>query len=165
MEIERKFLIKKESLPQNLDQYPHSQLEQAYVLTEPVLRIRKKNDLYILTYKGQGLMSREEVEFPLTEEAYGKLLTKTDGNIISKTRYLLPEKENLTIELDIFSGIFNGLHIAEVEFPDEESALSYNAPDWFGPDVTNENTFHNSTLSTMDADNIQKLLNSLEERF
>mgnify|MGYP002514836962 CR=1 FL=1 len=165
MEIERKFLVNKESLPQNLEQYPHSQLEQAYVLTEPVLRIRKKNDLYILTYKGQGLMSREEVEFPLTEEAYGKLLTKTDGNIISKTRYLLPEKENLTIELDIFSGIFNGLHIAEVEFPDEESALSYNAPDWFGPDVTNENTFHNSTLSTMDADNIQKLLNSLEERF
>lgn len=165
MEIERKFLVNKESLPQNLEQYPHSQLEQAYVLTEPVLRIRKKNDLYILTYKGQGLMSREEVEFPLTEDAYGKLLTKTDGNIISKTRYLLPEKENLTIELDIFSGIFNGLHIAEVEFPDEESALSYNAPDWFGPDVTNENTFHNSTLSTMDADNIQKLLNSLEERF
>ena len=165
MEIERKFLVNKESLPQNLEQYPHSQLEQAYVLTEPVLRIRKKNDQYILTYKGQGLMSREEVEFPLTEEAYGKLLTKTDGNIISKTRYLLPEKENLTIELDIFSGIFNGLHIAEVEFPDEESALSYNAPDWFGPDVTNENTFHNSTLSTMDADNIQKLLNSLEERF
>lgn len=164
MEIERKFLVNKESLPQNLEQYPHSQLEQAYVLTEPVLRIRKKNDLYILTYKGQGLMSREEVEFPLTEDAYGKLLTKTDGNIISKTRYLLPEKENLTIELDIFSGIFNGLHIAEVEFPDEESALSYNAPDWFGPDVTNENTFHNSTLSTMDADNIQKLLNSLEER-
>ena len=165
MEIERKFLINKESLPQNLEQYPHSQLEQAYILTEPVLRIRKKNDQYILTYKGQGLMSREEVEFPLTEEAYGKLLTKTDGNIISKTRYLLPEKENLTIELDIFSGIFNGLHIAEVEFPDEESALSYNAPDWFGPDVTNENTFHNSTLSTMDADNIQKLLNSLNERF
>lgn len=165
MEIERKFLIKKEALPQNLEQYPHSQLEQAYVLTEPVLRIRKKNNQYILTYKGQGLMSREEVEFPLTEEAYGKLLTKTDGNIISKIRYLLPEKENLTIELDIFSGIFDGLHIAEVEFPDEESALSYNAPDWFGPDVTNENTFHNSTLSTMDADNIQKLLNSLEERF
>lgn len=165
MEIERKFLVNKESLPQNLEQYPHSQLEQAYVLTEPVLRIRKKNDLYILTYKGQGLMSREEVEFPLTEDAYGKLLTKTDGNIISKTRYLLPEKENLTIELDIFSGIFDGLHIAEVEFSNEESALSYNAPDWFGPDVTNENTFHNSTLSTMDADNIQKLLNSLEERF
>lgn len=165
MEIERKFLIKKESLPDNLEQYPHHQLEQAYILTEPVLRIRQKDDRYILTYKGQGLMTREEVEFPLTKEAYEKLLTKTDGNIISKTRYKLPEKENLTIELDIFSGIFDGLYIAEVEFPNEESALSYDAPDWFGPDVTNESTFHNSTLSTMDPDNIKNLINNLDTRF
>ena len=165
MEIERKYLIKKEDLPDNLEQYPHHQLEQAYILTEPVLRIRQKDDTYILTYKGQGLMTREEVEFPLTKEAYEKLLTKTDGNIITKTRYKIPEKENLTIELDIFSGIFDGLYIAEVEFPNEESAFSYNSPDWFGPDVTNENTFHNSTLSTMNMDDIKNLLNTLDTRF
>ena len=44
MEIERKFLIKK--LPENLTQYPCRTIEQAYLCTEPVVRIRKDNDDY-----------------------------------------------------------------------------------------------------------------------
>lgn len=164
MEIERKFLIKKEQLPNNLESYPHHHLEQAYIITNPVLRIRQKDDQYILTYKGQGLMTREEVEFPLPVDAYNQLLTKTDGNIITKTRYKIPHGI-YTIELDIFSGIFDGLFLAEVEFPTEEIALSYKAPDWFGPDVSNENTFHNSTLSKMSSSDIQELLGNLSTRF
>ncbi len=165
MEIERKFLIKKEQLPENLESYPRNTLEQAYIITNPVLRVRKKNDSYILTYKGQGLMKREEVEFPLPHEAYQTLLSKSDGNIITKTRYKIPEENNLTIELDIFSGIFEGLYLAEVEFPSEESALAYQKPAWFGPEVTNENTFHNSTLSSLSITEIEALLASLSNRF
>ena len=97
MEIERKFLVEKSKIPADLEQYPHNSLEQAYIITEPVLRIRRKNDTYILTYKGAGLMQREEVEFPLTKEAYDKLLTKTEGNVITKTRYKIPEANHLTI--------------------------------------------------------------------
>ena len=33
MEIERKYLIKK--LPEDLAQYPHMEMEQAYLCTEP----------------------------------------------------------------------------------------------------------------------------------
>lgn len=161
MEIERKFLVSKEDLPLHLDNYEKKELEQAYIITEPVLRVRKKNDEYILTYKGAGLMKREEVEFPLPKEAYETLRSKADGNIITKTRYLIPEKNELTIELDIFHGQFEGLYIAEVEFPDEESALSYTPPDWFGREVTNENTFHNSTLSKLEDGAIKKLVSSL----
>lgn len=161
MEIERKFLINKEQIPENLETYPHNDLEQAYIITNPVIRIRKKNDTYILTYKGQGLMKREEVEFPLEKDAYDKLLTKTEGNIITKTRYKIPEKEGLTIEFDIFHGLFEGLYLAEVEFPDEETALSYHPPVWFGREVTNETTFHNSTLSSMEEREAASLINSL----
>lgn len=161
MEIERKFLINKEHLPENLSAYPHDNLEQAYVITNPVLRIRKKNDSYILTYKGNGLMQREEAEFPLTREAYEKLLTKTEGNIIAKTRYNIPEKNNLVIELDIFHEIFEGLLMAEVEFPDEETALSYQPPGWFGREVTNETTFHNSALSSMTIETARQLIKTL----
>lgn len=161
MEIERKFLIDKEQLPDNLSHYPHNTLEQAYIITEPVLRIRKKNESYILTYKGPGLMKREEAEFPLSKEAYENLLTKTEGNVITKTRYKIPEKNNLTIELDIFHGLFQGIYLAEVEFPDEKSALSYTPPVWFGKEVTNETTFHNSTLSKMNPDSIDALIASL----
>ena len=47
MEIERKFLIDQTQLPGNLESYPHNRLEQAYIITHPVLRIRQKNDQYI----------------------------------------------------------------------------------------------------------------------
>ena len=40
MEIERKYLIKK--LPEDLAQYPHMEMEQAYLCTEPVVRVRKE---------------------------------------------------------------------------------------------------------------------------
>ena len=40
MEIERKFLFHK--LPDQLDTYPHYGIEQAYVTTNPVIRVRKK---------------------------------------------------------------------------------------------------------------------------
>lgn len=163
MEIERKFLIIKEKLPENLESYPHNKLEQAYIITEPVLRIRQKDTEYILTYKGPGFLTREEVEFPLSKDAYEKLLSKTEGNIITKTRYKIPEKDGLVIELDVFHGLFEGLHLAEVEFPDEETAHSYIAPDWFGKDVTMESSFHNSTLSNMTETEIKALIaNSYE---
>lgn len=161
MEIERKFLVKKENIPKNLKTYPHDELEQAYLITNPVLRIRKKNHSYILTYKGAGLMKREEAEFPLTKDSYTKLLSKTEGNIITKTRYRIPERENLTIELDIFSGIFTGLFLAEIEFPDEETALAYTPPIWFAKEVTNDSTFQNSTLSSMNEKETAGLLSSL----
>lgn len=148
MEIERKYLVK--SIPENLDSYSQKIIQQAYLSTEPVLRIRKSNDRYIFTYKSAGLMSREEIEAPLTKEAYEYLLPKADGNIITKTRYDIPMENNLKIELDIFDGCFMGLIIAEVEFPDEESAVAFTPPDWFGKDVTFSTDYHNSTLSLID---------------
>ena len=66
MEIERKFLLKE--LPENLDTYPVRHLEQGYLCTAPVVRIRRDNDKYELTYKGKGCMVREEHNLPLTKK-------------------------------------------------------------------------------------------------
>lgn len=147
MEIERKFLIKK--LPDNLTSYKARKIEQAYLCTDPVVRVRRDNDDYYLTYKSNGMIVREEYNLPLTKEAYGHLLAKADGNIITKTRYEIPEKDNLTIELDVFEGKFDGLLLAEVEFASEEEALGYIPPEWFGEDVSNSTKYHNSTLSRL----------------
>ena len=84
MEIERKFTIK--HLPSDLDKYPHVKITQAYLCTDPVMRIRRQDDEYIFTYKGKGLMVREEYNLPLTREAYNHLLTRADGIIIRKKR-------------------------------------------------------------------------------
>lgn len=147
MEIERKYLIKKENLPVNLEDFQFHHIEQGYLCTEPVVRIRRQDEEYILTYKSKGLMSREEYNLPLTKEAYAHLKPKADGIVISKTRYLIPEKNGLTIELDIFHDDYEGLMLAEVEFSSEEEANAYVAPEWFGEDVTFSKQYHNSTLS------------------
>ncbi len=145
MEIERKFLIKE--LPVNLDSYPHTTLEQGYLCTNPVVRIRKDGAKYELTYKSAGLMIREEYNLPLTEEAYQHLLTKIDGNLISKERYRIPLDSSHTIELDIFRGALAPLVLAEVEFSSEEDALAFLPPEWFSEEVTSNPAYQNSNLS------------------
>ena len=145
MEIEKKYLVKK--VPDNLSEYKFRLIEQAYLSTNPVVRVRKDNEDYYLTYKGKGLMTREEYNLPLNKEAYEHLLAKADGNIITKHRYEIPDKTGKIIELDIFDGVFNGTVIAEVEFDSIDEADSYIPPDWFLEDVTNDTSYHNSNMS------------------
>lgn len=162
MEIERKFLVGR--LPDNLSSYQCLVIEQAYLCTDPVVRIRRQDGEYYLTYKGKGLMVREEYNLPLNKEAYYHLLAKADGNIISKKRYLIPLSEpafaesyrtsaapdtlpELKIELDLFDPPFAPLVLAEVEFPDEEMARAFLPPAWLGKDVTNDREYHNSNMS------------------
>lgn len=145
MEIERKYLI--QNLPSDLEKYPSQRIEQGYLCTEPVVRIRRQEDTYWLTYKSKGLMVREEYNLPLTAESYEHLKTKVDGLLIVKTRYRIPLDSSLTAELDIFEEEYEGLFLAEVEFSSEEEANAFCPPDWFGQDVTFSSAYHNSTLS------------------
>lgn len=144
MEIERKFLVKE--LPENLGGYPCRRIEQAYLCTKPVVRVRRYGEEFWLTCKGEGLLAREEYELPLSEEAYRHLLAKADGLVIEKTRYLVPY-EGYTVELDIFDGALAPLVFAEVEFGREEEALAFVKPHWFGRDVTWDPDYSNAALS------------------
>ena len=154
MEIERKFLIR--SLPEQLDSFPFHQIEQGYLCTEPVVRIRRQDEEYYLTYKSGGLMVREEYNLPLTREAWLHLRPKADGILIAKKRYLIPLPPHYTIELDIFEGELAPLILAEVEFDTEEEAKAFVPPEWFGEDVTYSDKYHNSVLS--------RGISSLQER-
>ena len=51
MEIEKKFLVRQ--LPDDLEQYEHSQIEQGYLNEKPAIRIRKKGEEYWFTYKAR----------------------------------------------------------------------------------------------------------------
>lgn len=150
MEIERKYLIEK--LPPNLSEHPSARIEQAYLCTEPVVRVRREADSYYLTYKSKGLFVREEYNLPLTKEAYLHLKNKADGQIISKKRYRIPLDGGLTIELDIFDEPFAPLMLAEVEFETEEEARAFTPPAWFGEDVTFSGKYQNSYLSRLHCD-------------
>lgn len=145
MEIERKFIPK--YLPEQISSAQYHKIEQAYLNTSPVVRIRQSDDDYYLTYKGGGMMAREEYNLPLNKESYLHLREKADGNIITKTRFLIPLHDSLIAELDVFEGAFTGLNIVEVEFDSIEAANSFVPPEWFGEDVTNDGRYHNSYLS------------------
>ena len=148
VEIERKFRIT--SLPEDLDQYKSCKIEQAYVCTAPVIRVRKQDDDYILTYKGGGMLAHPEYNLPLGREGYEHMLSKADGNIITKTRYFIPINDGLTAELDVFEGMFDGLVFVEVEFESLDQATAFTPPEWFGEDVTNDRRYHNSYLSKLE---------------
>ncbi len=147
MEIERKWLIN--TIPSDLEQYPHHIIEQGYLNTAPVVRVRRQDELYILTYKGGGMMAREEYNLPLDAESYQHLVAKADGHIISKVRYVIPLDDGLKIELDHFSSPIKDLYLAEIEFESVEQAEAYVPPAWFGRDVTYDPRYHNSVMSKM----------------
>lgn len=145
MEIERKFLVK--YLPENMEKFEQKRISQGYICTNPVVRIRRSNDAYFLTYKSKGLMAREEYEMPLTAEAFEHMLPKIDGILIDKIRYMVPLDEKRVAELDIFQGTLAPLRLVEVEFESIEEANAFVPPAWFGDDVTNSGEYHNSNLS------------------
>ena len=168
MEIERKFKIKQ--LPDNLEQYEKKEIEQVYICRKPTLRARKSNEDYILTYKSKlGLeipesataRACEEVELPLTKEAYEHLKQKADGSVISKTRYLIPIENNHKIELDVFHGYLEGLMFAEIEFESEEDAAAYQLPDWFAEDVTFDRRYSNAVMTRYSS--LEELMQSSRE--
>ncbi|MBR1742926.1 MAG: CYTH domain-containing protein [Lachnospiraceae bacterium] len=153
MEIEKKFLIK--GLPAALDSFENKELEQGYLCTSPTVRIRKSDEDYILTYKAKWGTNQiqvearvnQEIEMPLTFDGYYHLRKKTDGHMITKTRYLIPLPDGHTGELDVFHGALEGLHFIEVEFRDEEDVKAFQPPEWFGEDVSMDIRYTNSFLA------------------
>ncbi|MCD7826697.1 MAG: CYTH domain-containing protein [Clostridiaceae bacterium] len=156
MEIEKKFRVKR--LPERLGQYRKKEIEQGYLCDDPVVRIRRSNDRYLLTYKStfgiecQNSDTRvnQEVEVPLSREGYLHLREKTDHYLIYKTRYLIPLPDGHTGELDVFHDRLEGLVFVEVEFENETQAEQFEPPEWFGDNVSKDKRFTNSFLSRCD---------------
>lgn len=152
MEIERKYLVN--ALPEDLETYPHVEIEQGYLCTSPTLRVRRMGDFFILTVKenvrsqSTAAVNREE-EFALTADKYAMLLAKCDGRTVGKTRYKIPLGNGLVAELDLFHGRHEGLRIVEVEFPSVEAADAFMPPAWFGDDVSSDPRYRNSYLSSV----------------
>lgn len=161
MEIEKKYRVK--YLPKEYEVYPCKEIEQGYLCENPVVRIRKSNEDYILTYKSKFGMEgiketnakvNHEVEVSLNKEGYEHLKGKIDGNLIIKKRYVIPLEEvsdtgetaGLKAELDIFEGCLTGLIIVEVEFDSEKSAGEFIPPEWFGEDVTFDKRYANKNM-------------------
>lgn len=146
-EIERKFLVK--SLPDNLDQYPHQEISQGYIVVsedDTEVRLRKKGDKYFQTIKSGGGKIRTETEIEISEAQFNSLWPTTEGKRLEKVRYKIPHGEQ-TIELDVYRGSLEGLVSAEIEFDSSEASDQFVPPEWFGEDVTEDKQYKNQSLA------------------
>jgi CYTH domain-containing protein len=101
-----------------------------------------------LTIKGKpadGMLSRFEWEKEIKWEDGKQLLTLCQGNIIEKTRWLIPAvEEGLCWEVDEFHGHKEGLTIAELELTAEDQ--SFTIPSFVGTEVTGDRQYYNSNM-------------------
>ena len=152
-EIERKFKVKQ--VPQEiLNTITPLELVQTY-LEAPEGQERRvrsiNNEKFVITVKipqvsSNGLI-RQELEKEISKEDYELFLHQQKGTQIKKRRYKVPVENGLTYELDIYDGELKGLMVVEVEFPTEEMADSFVAPDWFGEEVTSNKAYKNASLA------------------
>lgn len=149
-EIERKYAVK--CIPNDININKIIDIEQAFIYKDmnTIIRIRKVVDKkenttsYIYTVKTKGdieyknnydVASKYEIESNISKEEYDDLIQKKISNIINKTRIVVPIEEDLKVEIDIYYDYLDGLLTAEIEFPNEEMAKTYQKPDWLGEEL------------------------------
>lgn len=152
MEHERRFFPSRENLPEDLDSYPKIYIFQGYLEDELKTRIRHEYDCssgmssYSMTRKSGKGVSRQEDEREITQDEFGVLVVR-DGCFLEKTRYFVPW-EGVVVEINIFSGRkLEGYVQIEVEFDSHEEAMAFDPPDWFGPEVTDDDQHGNYSLA------------------
>ncbi|MGP1478294.1 MAG: CYTH domain-containing protein [Capnocytophaga sp.] len=146
-EIERKFKVKSAAYKAYATQ--RVRLTQGYLSSVPerTVRVRLKGDEAFITIKGSSNESgttRFEWEKAIAIAEAEQLLALCEKGVIDKTRYLVPSG-NLCFEVDEFHGDNEGLVIAEIELPTEDTP--FERPEWLGEEVTHETRYYNAMLS------------------
>jgi CYTH domain-containing protein len=146
-EIERKFLV--DHLPEELEGSPRKKIRQGYIAVTDggtEVRVRKEGKRHFLTIKEGHGENRGQEEIEINAAQFAALWPLTRGKRLKKVRYEVPQG-NHTIEVDVYRGKLKGLTTAEVEFPDEAAAHSFQPPDWFGREVTGDEHYSNQNLA------------------
>jgi adenylate cyclase len=146
IEIERKFLTRG---PQWRDEVVQTHtIRQGYLSTDVdrVVRVRVVNDeTGFITVKGRRHgATRAEFEYQIPgAEAVAMLDRLCLRPFIEKRRHILSLRPGAWV-VDEFLGVCDGLVLAEVELPDEDSVPP--VPAWAGRDVTSDDRYTNAAL-------------------
>ena len=158
-EIEKKFFLAHP--PTVIGSLSPILIQQGYLAIEEKgneVRVRKKEDTYLMTIKSSGGLQRSEVEFPITQEHFDQLWPLTIGRRIRKKRFL-HDYQGHQIELDQYLDHMEGLWTAEVEFTTLEEAIQFIPPPWMETEITANPHFKNRYLATLtETPNFQDLL-------
>ena len=143
-EIERKFLIS----GRDWQMGEPTLCRQGYLNLDKhrTVRIRVAGEKATLTVKGITIgMTRAEYEYSIPLSDAMAMLKLCDGPLIEKRRWLI-SVGNMIWEIDEFRGDNQGLIVAEIEL--ENESQSFELPGWVGKEVTDDDRYYNSSLST-----------------
>lgn len=143
VEIERKFLVQGDSWREA----PAVYYSQGYLsrAKERTVRVRIAGEEAFLTIKGISAgASRAEFEYPIPLWDARELLALCEQPLIEKYRRKILY-EGFVWEVDEFLGENQGLVVAEIELPAEDT--QFEKPEWAGREVTEDSRYFNSNLS------------------
>jgi adenylate cyclase len=146
VEIERTWLVAGD--PPLARAWSSVDIRQGYlaITNEVEVRVRAAGASCLLAVKtGRGLL-RGEIELPITREQFDALWSATEGARVVKTRHVVGVGEHRA-EVDVFSDDLEGLVLVEVEFGSIEAAGGFEAPAWFGREVTDAGGWNNASLA------------------
>lgn len=146
-EIERKFLVKDHSFMTRA--VGQTDMAQGYLSTDAdaTVRVRIAGGQAWITVKSRNRNAvRDEWEYPVPADDASSMLRSCCGTrIIEKTRYIVPAGNGLKWEVDVFHGRHDGLVLAEIELPAEDTP--FDIPAFIGDEVTGDVRYYNSVLS------------------
>jgi adenylate cyclase len=153
MEIERKWLIPLENIPEGLKETsPFSRVKQGYLNPndEFLIRVRHNSHMkspdvetYKLEIKSLGLFIRDEYRIDIDKEQFDEIYAKCPKKI-TKTRYY-HFVDDVEYEIDFYDD-YDFLTL-EIEFKSIKDAEDFQVPDWFGEDVTYKPEYKNVNLA------------------
>jgi len=149
MEIERKFLLLNDSWKEKSS--GSYDVEQGYVCKDDTSSTRFRKITYksgltfhictIKTNVENSDITRNEIEFEISESVYNKMKAAHKGNIIHKVRHQVYYMKQ-RFEIDVFG---NGLVLAELELESEDQVIKM--PSWLGDDVTSNHQYKNTSIA------------------
>jgi adenylate cyclase len=141
-EIERKFLVKNDSW---LNEVKRAKvIEQAYLHADEKksIRVRIGEKAFICVKSPTEGLKRKEWEYQIPIEEAMEMMETCGKKIIKKRHFVY--HEGFTWEIDVFQGDNEGLIVAEIELPAEDTAFPM--PSWAGKEVTTEDKYLNMNL-------------------
>lgn len=154
IEIERKYLLVDDSWREQV--YNTTEMVQGYFSSPETLAAGQKASLRIriekpgaswLSVKSDAVgLTRQEFEYVVDDEDAEQLLLLCVGAVVRKKRHLVRIDDRVW-EIDEFLGENEGLIVAEVELPSEDTELTL--PAWVGEEVSNERRYTNVALSSL----------------
>ncbi|CAH0996396.1 Inorganic triphosphatase [Emticicia aquatica] len=147
LEIERKYLVNHEKWEKS-ERTDGQFYRQGYLLTDPnkTIRVRVTDTKSFLTIKGLSVgATRPEFEYEIPKDDAKQLLDMFAIADLTKIRYKVLF-ENKVWEVDEFLGENEGLIVAEIELLNENEVFAL--PNWVDKEVTGEQKYYNSNLSS-----------------